>query len=292
MSSKPTRLESFAVGFWIALFLLGFFLSPVVALLLLFTPLRTLMLLYFVWMFIDRNIGEKGGRTLEFSRDFFLWKHIVSYFSANSVLSSPITLDPKKNYMFTVFPHGMFSCAATIDFRSNHGNFKKYFPNHTAYSITLPLNFYIPFYRELVLAIGSCSSSKEGIEYLLRDPKGGNAIGLVPGGAAEAWYSQPGGIYKSLLKKRKGFLKLALKHGTSIVPVFSFGEIELFKVKHFDEDSAAGKFMNFLKWLTRVQFLIPEGGVAGLMPKHKRLTLVCKYQNNYNFYGSKWFFLT
>lgn len=276
MSLKPYWLEILAVYVWMVIFLLGFFLCPIIAVFLLFTPFRWLILLYFLWMILDRNSCERGGRTIEYFRNFFLWRHFAYYFSANSCLSTPINLDPKRNYIFAAFPHGVISIGATIDFRSNHGNFKKHFPNHTAYSITLPVNFNIPFYRDLILAVGSCSSTKKSIEYLLSDPNGGNGVGIVAGGAAEAMLCEPGGIYKLALRQRKGFIKLALKHGTPIIPLFSFGEIELFELANPAEGSIGSKFLKFVKWLTRIQLIIPKNGLAGLIPKRKPLNVVCK----------------
>lgn len=286
-SAEPTRLEVFAVKVWLALFIYGFFLFPLIAILLLFTSFRMIMLLYFLWMIIDRNTCEKGGRTIEFSRNFFLWKYFANYFPVNAILSTPLNLDPKKNYIFVAFPHGIISVGPTIDFRSNYGKFRQFFPNHTPYSITLPLNFHVPFYRELVLAVGSCSSSKKSIEYLLSDPKGGNAIGLMAGGAAEVQYSQPGGIYKLVLRNRKGFIKLALKHGTPIVPLFSFGEIDLFDHVLPAEGSILSKFLIFVKKFTRIQLIVPKKGFAGFIPERRPLNVVCKYRNlhfslNYN----------
>jgi len=50
---------------------------------------------------------------------------------------------------------------------------------------------------------------------------------LVLGGAKESLDAHPG-KYMLTLKDRKGFVKLALKHGASLVPVFSFGENDVF----------------------------------------------------------------
>lgn len=43
------------------------------------------------------------------------------------------------------------------------------------------------------------------------------------GGAQESLNAKPG-HYQIVLKKRKGFIKLVLQTGASLVPVFSFGE--------------------------------------------------------------------
>lgn len=266
-------MEMLAIRVWLVVFLIAFWLSLIMSVLLLFTPFRLPMLLYLLWIFtIDRNVCERGGRTIEYIRDFFLWKYFVSYFPVDSLLSSPVNLDPKKNYIFAVYPHGVICISGSVDFRSNHGNFKKYFPNHVAHSITLPFNFYLPFYRELVLAIGSCSSSKKSIEYLLSDPKGGHGVGIIPGGAAEAQYADPGGIYKLVFKERKGFIKLALKHGTPIIPSFCFGELDLFEKIDFPEGSIVNRLLHALKWLTRINFVIPKS----VIPKRRKLTMICK----------------
>lgn len=57
-----------------------------------------------------------------------------------------------------------------------------------------------------------------------------NAVGIIVGGAQEALNSSPG-VYKLVLRKRKGFIKIALKTGASLVPVFSFGEVDIYEQK-------------------------------------------------------------
>ncbi len=47
------------------------------------------------------------------------------------------------------------------------------------------------------------------------------------GGAAESLESMPG-CYRVVLRRRKGFVRLALQTGASLVPVFSFGENEVY----------------------------------------------------------------
>lgn len=51
----------------------------------------------------------------------------------------------------------------------------------------------------------------------------GSAIAIVIGGAAESLSAHPG-TADLTLKKRFGFVKMAIREGADLVPVFSFGE--------------------------------------------------------------------
>jgi 2-acylglycerol O-acyltransferase 2 len=51
----------------------------------------------------------------------------------------------------------------------------------------------------------------------------GHSLFLVPGGATEALYATPGADIL-ILRKRRGFVRLALRHGASLLPAFSFNE--------------------------------------------------------------------
>jgi 2-acylglycerol O-acyltransferase 2 len=67
-----------------------------------------------------------------------------------------------------------------------------------------------------------CSVSKPSCASILS--KGaGSSITIVVGGAAESLAAHPG-TADLTLKKRMGFIKMALTHGADLVPVFSFGE--------------------------------------------------------------------
>ena len=90
---------------------------------------------------------------------------------------------------------------------------------------TLALNFFAPVWREYIMSLGLISASAASIASVLS--RGGCVI-LVPGGAAEAMLSQPGDVYTLFLRKRRGYARLALEHGATLVPVFSFGENELY----------------------------------------------------------------
>ena len=75
--------------------------------------------------------------------------------------------------------------------------------------------------------LGICDSSKESCNYVLTKGNG-NSIGLVLGGAKESLDARPSHEYILTLKNRKGFVKVGLANGASLVPIFSFGENDLF----------------------------------------------------------------
>lgn len=77
--------------------------------------------------------------------------------------------------------------------------------------------FYFPFRREIIIALGVIAASARGITAILKRQGGGNAVCLVVGGAEEALESHEGN-YSLCINKRKGFIRLALKNGASLVP--------------------------------------------------------------------------
>ncbi|XDA89293.1 hypothetical protein R6Z07F_018928 [Ovis aries] len=64
----------------------------------------------------------------------------------------------------------------------------------------------------------------------------GQAVVIVIGRAHEALYAIPG-EHCLTLRNRKGFVRLALRHRASLVPVYSFAENDIFRVKGFAPDS-------------------------------------------------------
>jgi len=78
------------------------------------------------------------------------------------------------------------------------------------------------------MSSGMCNVTRESCEYILKEKGPGNSICIVVGGAPEAFDAHPFKDYILILKPRKGFIKLALKTGSSLVPVFAFGENNLF----------------------------------------------------------------
>lgn len=149
--------------------------------------------------------------------------------------------------------------------------------------LTLDSNFRIPFYRDYALAMGLASVSRESCENLLTkggaDGEGmGRAITIVIGGARESLDAQPHSI-RLVLKRRKGFVKLAIRTGADLVPVLAFGENELYEQVRSDQHPIIHKFQMLIK--QTMGFTIPlfhARGVfnydVGLMPYRRPLNIV------------------
>ncbi len=93
--------------------------------------------------------------------------------------------------------------------------------------MTLKANFRIPFYGMYLSLLGVCDASRESCNYIL-EKGNGNSILLVLGGSKESLDAHPSNEYILTLKNRKGFVKIGLANGASLVPVFSFGENDLY----------------------------------------------------------------
>ncbi len=80
--------------------------------------------------------------------------------------------------------------------------------------------------------MGLASVSRESCENILSrgGPNGegmGRAITIVVGGARESLDAKPYKL-RLVLKRRKGFVKLAIRTGADLVPVLAFGENDLY----------------------------------------------------------------
>ncbi|KAI8899397.1 diacylglycerol acyltransferase [Globomyces pollinis-pini] len=229
---------------------------------------RSLAIAYGLWIFIDREASEHGrnvqGLTQHISKWFF-WKYVRSYFDAELIKTAE--LDPKKSYIFACHPHGVYCFSYFINIFFNM-KFYTMFPNIRLFQCTLPVNFYFPFWRDYILSIGTVSSSKKAIKNAL---KPGTAMAIFIGGAKEFKHMERNTLDLVLLQ-RKGFIKIAITTGSSVVPVLGFGENELYdQLKH--------PFFDWMHYLARIgKFACPLFiGNYGILPhRYPLITVVGK----------------
>ncbi|XP_069375038.1 2-acylglycerol O-acyltransferase 1 isoform X7 [Paralichthys olivaceus] len=156
--------------------------------------------------------------------------------------------------------------------------FRDYFPIKLIKTVDLDprKNYIFGFHPH-----GLVSSSKSSLSYLVNRPEGGNVAVIAVGGAPESLDARPGALTLQV-RNRKGFIKLALKYGAQLVPVFSFGENELFDQMENPSGSNLRTLQNRLQSI--MGFAVPlfhARGVFqysfGLMPYRKSIhTIVGK----------------
>jgi len=208
-------------------------------------------------------------------RSWRWWKYMKAYFPATLERLPWVELDPKKNYLFCCFPHGMLSLGVFCGFANEYGEYRTYFPYHIPHVVTLSQHYIMPFFREMAMALGGIAADAKAIDYVLKQPEGGHVVVLMPGGAQESYYCKPG-QYRIILNKRKGFIKLALKNGTPLVPVLSFGETDTFDQI---EGSMLRKIQEFIRKYAGIAPVVPVGRgffqySFGLVPRRKPICVV------------------
>ncbi|KKZ60284.1 hypothetical protein EMCG_04966 [[Emmonsia] crescens] len=261
----------------IPIFLTAFFFSCAIPL---FWPL---LLPYLVYISLFSNTATSGTlvRRSPFLRSLRVWNYFASYFPAR--LHRSVPLPATRKYIFGYHPHGIISHGAFAAFGTEALGFSTLFPGITNTLLTLDSNFRLPFYRDYALAMGLASVSRESCENLLSkgglDNAGmGRAITIVVGGASESLDAQPHAI-RLVLKRRKGFVKLAIRTGADLVPVLAFGENELYEQVSSDQHPFIRKFQLLVK--RTMGFTVPlfhARGVfnydVGLMPYRRPLNIV------------------
>ncbi|XP_065601847.1 2-acylglycerol O-acyltransferase 2 isoform X1 [Cyrtonyx montezumae] len=239
------RLQTAAVVQWVFSFLCLAQCCTAAFIGLLFTRFWLLSVLYAVWWFLDREAPLRGGRRIHLVRNSVVWRHMRDYFPVTLVKTAE--LDPRQNYLVGFHPHGVLAVGAFINFGTEASGFSTIFPGITPHLMMLSVWFRIPFLRDYLMSGGLVSSDKESAYHVLQRPEGGNLLAIIVGGAQEALDARPGS-YTLLLRNRKGFVRVAIERGTSLVPAFSFGENELFDQVSNPKGS----------WLRRIQHQLQQ----------------------------------
>ncbi|XP_032940184.1 2-acylglycerol O-acyltransferase 3 isoform X2 [Catharus ustulatus] len=254
-----SALQALCVMQWMMTFL---FLGPgsvLLLLLLLRTRLWLIPVTYGGWWLWDWNGPERGARHWDWLRNWRIWDHFCDYFPITVVRECP--LPPGRSYLLPCHPHGISCIGAFGAFVSggrgaagtpkpNGGNSGPC-PGLRPSLAALQGLFRLPLYREYALAAGLCPVSQRCLDAVLsRDSQ---ALLIMVGGAAEALEGTPG-CHRVTLSHRRGFVRLALRHGTPLVPVYVFGEQDTFGVPSLAEGS----------WLRRLQRGLK--GILGFAP--------------------------
>ncbi|KAI8393320.1 diacylglycerol acyltransferase [Radiomyces spectabilis] len=215
------RLQMLAVCTWISLL---FICLVTFSVCFAFPILWPLLIAYAIFLFHD-TAPESGGRRFDCTRRWAIWRYFANYFPVKLIKEHD--LDSTSNYIFGYHPHGIISMGAFANFATEATGFSELFPGIIPSLLTLVSNFRLPLYRDIILALGMGAVSRSSCEAILNSGPG-RACVIVVGGASESLNARPG-IADLTLRKRLGFIRLAIKNQASLVPVFSFGENELYE---------------------------------------------------------------
>ncbi|KAF4610836.1 hypothetical protein D9613_007188 [Agrocybe pediades] len=219
---RKRRLQMLAVAVWSVMIVIT---SCAWFLLLSVPPLWPILAVYFIWARCIDNAPDHGGRSSQWFRSMRFWRYFADYYPASFLKEAELPAD--RPYLFGYHPHGIIGMGALATFATEATGFSAAFPGIKPHLLTLTTNFRMPFYRDILLALGVCSVSKKSCSNILKSGPG-SAITIVVGGAAESLSAHPG-TADLTLRKRLGFIKIAIQHGADLVPVFSFGENDIYQ---------------------------------------------------------------
>ena len=245
--------------------------------------LKNFFLGYIAWYAtLDRKTASSGKRFARWSRRLPFWRILAEYFPVRLHVSAK--LDPSGNYLFGYHPHGVIGVGALLTFATEATGFYEAFPGLDLRLLTLSMNFNLSLTPEALMGLRIHSVTKGGVETkLTRAP--GASVAIVIGGAAEALEARPGWATLTLAR-RKGFVKMALRTGASLVPVFAFGENDIFEQV---ENPEGGRLRNFQMYIKQLIGITPPAfygrslsrgmwrrifGRKGVLPKREPIEVV------------------
>ena len=160
---------------------------------------------FFTWLQAkNKLVGEALARNV---RETFILK-------GNQV-------SPEGPVMYVAHPHGLFSMAPFLHWAAQVTEWSSERPVRIAIH---SIFFQIPFVREICEHFGAVEATEEEIRKVLES---GESVAILTGGVQEISLTEPGKMIL-VLKKRRGFARLAKELRVPIVPVLTFGENELF----------------------------------------------------------------
>mmetsp|Transcript_58352 Transcript_58352/g.190312 ORF Transcript_58352/g.190312 Transcript_58352/m.190312 type:complete len:317 (+) Transcript_58352:110-1060(+) len=175
-----------------------------------------------------------------------------------TVLEAADKLASCKQCILAIHPHGVLSLDHLLTVIAFDSDLDRAAPQCRRSALSAGVLFKLPVLREVLLWTGCVDAGGKTVDACL---KAGLSLSVVPGGEREQLLAQRGPLECIVLKKRKGFVKYALRHGVALVPVYCFGEAQLYHQSQF--------LMQFRSWVQRtigIALVLPlgPGGLPGI----------------------------
>lgn len=134
---------------------------------------------------------------------------------------------------------------------------------YTSRGLATPVLFHIPFLRQLWTWLGMDAISKAKMVSLLND---GKTALLIPGGVAECLAMKPG-VETVYLRKRFGFVKVAIQTGARLVPAFTFGQSETYNYVRLGPPVCSNKVVELVARVLQMAPMAFWGKCGTFLPK-------------------------
>lgn len=253
----------------------GAFLSICLTVKIYLSSYAWILLIYYYWIFVlDNETPYQEAKPRKCLINSKFARYVRNYYPVRLMKSEEYELNPNKNYLFITAPHGVLGIQSFLVFGEIFQTTKEAFPHHKSQSGLSMFYYKLPLLRELFLAFGVGNSSKDAIINVLTKRGGGYIQALTPGGAEESLLSCPN-TYKTLIRKHKDFVEIALKTGAPLVPVVSFNIVDDFDYQ------TPNRILRFIQkiFLKTIKIVPPFAhGRCGLsfFPKRVPITFVGK----------------